>query len=217
MRWDDIHWDAKRFTVHSPKTAYIEGKGSRIVPLFPELEPFLLDAFEHVEEGQEYVFEQLRRSASKNLRTQALRYIKMAGVKPWKKTFQNLRSSRQTELVETWPEHVVAAWLGNSVEIARKHYLQVTDEHFDRATNGTPNMPESAAQNPTHLMQNVAQNPTQQAHARARSEWKNEDATDVLANFHAGQCDVDTKRCDSLRAAPHTPTGSRTPVSRMRT
>lgn len=29
--------------------------------------------------------------------------------------------------------HVVCQWIGNSQAIAAKHYLQVTDEHFERA------------------------------------------------------------------------------------
>jgi hypothetical protein len=29
--------------------------------------------------------------------------------------------------------HVVCAWLGNSESVARKHYLQVTEEHFEAA------------------------------------------------------------------------------------
>src|SRR5690606_7792105 len=45
----------------------------------------------------------------------------------------NLRASRQTELAEHFPEHVVCAWIGNSREIARRHYLQVRSEDFDRA------------------------------------------------------------------------------------
>jgi len=32
-----------------------------------------------------------------------------------------------------WPEHVVCAWMGNSKVVARKHYLQVTEEHFEQA------------------------------------------------------------------------------------
>jgi len=28
---------------------------------------------------------------------------------------------------------VVCAWIGNSQAVARKHYLQVTEEHFERA------------------------------------------------------------------------------------
>ncbi len=41
-------------------------------------------------------------------------------------------------MTETFPLHVVTAWLGNSQLIAAKHYLQVTDSHF-----------QEAAQNPT--------------------------------------------------------------------
>ena len=60
--------------------------------------------------------------------------IKRAGLVAWPRAWHNLRSSRQTELTETFPSHVVTAWLGNSERIAEKHYLQVLDSHFDRAS-----------------------------------------------------------------------------------
>lgn len=34
-----------------------------------------------------------------------------------------------------FPLHVVCDWIGNSATIAQKHYLQVTDSDFERATN----------------------------------------------------------------------------------
>ena len=37
------------------------------------------------------------------------------------------------ELAEEFPAHVVCAWMGNTEAIARKHYLQVTDDHFAAA------------------------------------------------------------------------------------
>ena len=40
-----------------------------------------------------------------------------------------------TKPVETFPSHVVTAWLGNSERIAEKHDLQVLDSHFDRAVH----------------------------------------------------------------------------------
>jgi hypothetical protein len=40
---------------------------------------------------------------------------------------------RQTELTYEHPQHVVCRWLGNSQLIAQRHYLQVTDEDFERA------------------------------------------------------------------------------------
>lgn len=64
-----------------------------------------------------------------NLRTQ----FERAGLSAWPRLFHNLRSSRQTELSESFPAHVVCAWLGNSEVIARDHYLQVTEEHFAKA------------------------------------------------------------------------------------
>ena len=47
--------------------------------------------------------------------------------------FQNLRSTRETELADDFPMHVVCQWIGNSQPIAAKHYLQVTDDHFSKA------------------------------------------------------------------------------------
>ncbi|MGD9724021.1 MAG: hypothetical protein AB7O59_21705 [Pirellulales bacterium] len=75
----------------------------------------------------------LYRDAGQNLRTQLERIIRRAGLEPWPKLFQNLRSTRETELAESFPMHVVCEWIGNSAAVAAKHYLQVTDEHFEQA------------------------------------------------------------------------------------
>ena len=45
----------------------------------------------------------------------------------------NLRSTRETELADAFPMHVVCQWIGNSQPFAAKHYLQVTDDHFSKA------------------------------------------------------------------------------------
>ena len=47
-----------------------------------------------------------------------------------------MRSSRETELAEQYPIQVVTAWIGNSIRVAEKHYLQVLDSHFDTASGG---------------------------------------------------------------------------------
>lgn len=141
LRWDDIDWEHNRMTVRSPKTEHHAGKASRPVPLFPELRPYLLELFAECEPGTEYVINRYR-DREANLRTQANRIIKRAGLEPWPKTFHNLRATRQTELCDRFPEHVVCAWIGNSRQVAVKHYLHVTDEHWQRATAG------EALQNP---------------------------------------------------------------------
>lgn len=133
LTWQDIDWENKTIRVTSPKTEHHAGKDFRIIPLFPELKPYLLNVFEQADEGSKYVITRYR-SSNANLRTHLLRIIRRAGVKPWPKLFHNLRSSRQTELAEEYPIHVVCAWMGNSRAVAQGHYLQITDEHIRRAT-----------------------------------------------------------------------------------
>src|SRR5688572_10153581 len=81
-----------------------------------------------------------------NLRSYLCRIINRAGLKPWPRLFHNLRSSRQTELSERYPLHVVCAWLGNTRDTATQHYLQVTDAHFDQVI--ADGAAAKAAQNP---------------------------------------------------------------------
>jgi len=132
LRWADVDWERSRITVHSPKTEHHEGKESRQVPIFPELRPYLEEVWEQAEPGTEFVITRYR-SGNANLRTQLERIIRLAGLEPWPKPFQNLRSTRETELAEKFPMHIVCAWIGNTQAVAAKHYLQVRDEDFDRA------------------------------------------------------------------------------------
>jgi len=132
LTWPDILWDQDRFRVHSPKTRK-QGKGERIVPLFPELRPYLEDAFELAEPGAVHIITRYRDSNA-NLRTEFLRIIRKAGVEPWERLFQNLRASRETELSERFPLRVVTDWLGNSPNVAHDHYLSTTEDHYKRAS-----------------------------------------------------------------------------------
>ena len=69
------------------------------------------------------------------------RIVKRAGLKPWPRIFHNLRASRQTELEAQHPTHVVCSWIGNSPAVAQKHYLQVTDDHFEKALRNALQQP----------------------------------------------------------------------------
>lgn len=132
LQWDDVDFKGGRIRVKSCKTEHHEGKGERVIPLWPELRPYLLKARREAAQGIEFVITRYR-DTNANLRTQLLRIIEKAEIEAWPKLFQNLRATRQTELEEEFPTHVVCAWLGNSERVASKHYLQVTDAHFDRA------------------------------------------------------------------------------------
>jgi integrase len=143
LKWSDVDFAADRIRVTAPKTEHHDGRGSREIPMFPELLRPLRDVFEQAEAGVEFVICKYRPATlqdsagnwrNANLRTQFKKIIERAGIEPWPKPFQNLRSTRETELAEDYPLHVVCAWIGNTERIAAKHYLQVTEDHFSSAT-----------------------------------------------------------------------------------
>jgi integrase len=154
LRWQDIDWNTNRITVQSPKTEHHPGRSYRTIPLFPELRPLLEQAFEAAPVGAEFVVDARFRKAAlgpagwlnANLRTSFLKIIRRAGLQPWPRMFQNLRASRETELVETYPVQVVTAWLGNTPKVAMRHYLMTTEEHFEDAVNRDQSAARKAAQ-----------------------------------------------------------------------
>jgi integrase len=167
LEWTDVDWGRDRFRVTSPKTEHHEGKGERWVPIFPELRPFLEEAFERALPGATHVITRTR-NPNANLRNQLVDITRKAGLVPWPKPFQNLRSSRETELAEVFPTHVVCGWLGNSQPVALKHYLQTTEEHYAKAARG------EAVQNP---VQQVAAPPRTESNDPPTCEAVQPDAT----------------------------------------
>lgn len=138
LRWGDVDWRRGRFVVRSPKTEHHEGKASRVVPIFPELRRYLQAVWDEGEFAPNVRISELPvitrwRLAEVNLRTRLHAIIRAAGLEPWPKAFVAMRSTRATELREEFPEHVVNAWIGHSQRVAERHYLQVTDAHFDQA------------------------------------------------------------------------------------
>jgi integrase len=163
LTWADVDWERSRITVRSSKTEHHEGGGVRQVPIFPELRPYLEEVFNEAEKnlarppvGTEDVITRYRDS-NVNLRTQLKRIIRRAGLEPWPKLFQNLRSTRETELAEVFPMHVVCSWIGNSQNVAKKHYLQTTEEHFARACAPSEKAHRKAHQQPAPMPCNAMQ------------------------------------------------------------
>ncbi len=178
LTWDDVNWEHNRIRVPSPKTEHHEGGDSRTIPLFPELRPHLLEAFEEAEPGTQHVVTRYR-DGNANLRTQLQRIIKRAGLDAWPKLFQNLRSTRETELAESFPMHVVCKWIGNSQPVAAAHYLQLTDEHFDRAVSGEPKAAQNAAQK---LHEAAGNDPKEESDEDAQGSPGSEDSGKLPVN-----------------------------------
>lgn len=154
LRWSDVLWDQQKFQVRCVKTEHHAGHETRFVPIFPELRPYLIEAYQLAGDGAEFVIGRYRHGAG-NLRTQLTRIIERAGEKPWPKLFQNLRSTRETELADRFPIHVVCEWIGNSAAVARKHYLQTTDEHFAAAVEALKSDAQSDAEKTGNQLQDV--------------------------------------------------------------
>gem|GEM_PF-2049941 len=117
-----------------PKTEHHTGGGTRLIPLFPELERPLLDCQEQALDGEVFIIQRYQ-GKSLNLRTQLERIIQKAGLEVWPKPFQNMRASRESELMKSYDLATACKWLGNSPTVAAKHYAMSTnlDDDFKRA------------------------------------------------------------------------------------
>ncbi len=136
LRWSDVDLPGGKMTINASKTEHHASGGVRVCPIFPELRPYLETAWDAAPDGpgSEFVVNRYRRP-NQNLRETFLKILARAGVTPWPRLFQNLRASRETELMARYPTKDVAAWLGNSVPVAMRHYAMATDESFQAAAD----------------------------------------------------------------------------------
>ena len=152
LTWGDVDWERGRLTVPSPKTEG-QGKPHRLIPLFPQLRPYLEAAFDAATEGDVFVFpEEFRRRATGergfngcNLRTTFGKCIRKAGVEPWPRMWHSLRASCESDLAQSFPLAVAAKWLGNTPSVALRHYVDPTDLAFEAAKTWEPGIVKSAA------------------------------------------------------------------------
>lgn len=131
LRWEDIDWANDRMTVHASKTEHHADGGVRSVPLFPQVRQALEILKRDRTDNDPRVI--TRYEPGQNLGTMLKQHIrKIPGVTDWPKTCQNLRSTRETELLRLTDGNIKAVcdWIGNSPQVALKHYAQVTDEDF---------------------------------------------------------------------------------------
>lgn len=166
LKWEHIDWTVSCITVPSPKTEHHAGQGSRLFPLLPSIRPYLEDVYSSRDEG-EYVFPRKLRDralgpaawANCNLRTQLERIIRGSGLKPWSRLWHSMRASCQTDLIQQHPIPVVCRWLGNSVAVAMRHYVDVSDSDFRKAIDRDPYA--TSAQIPTQYNAVTHENNTQ--------------------------------------------------------
>ena len=166
LRWQDISLDQNKMTIHAKKTKRYEGKGTRVIPIFPELVEPLLAARKEANENDVYVITKhapryLKKVAdrsklgkiSANLGTIFSKFVRRAGVKEWSKVINNIRASWISDLLDgkyQTPDQqfgiqVIAEWAGNSPKVILRYYGRVRHQVFDQVTqfneqikSGTP-------------------------------------------------------------------------------
>ncbi len=126
QKWADIDLTNDLMIIRSHKTPPV-----RRCPIFPELRPHLMRAKQHATKGAVYV--QTRYGHDDNILTTMEKIVIRAGLVPWEKPMQNLRATRETELLSHYPAKDVTGWLGNSPTVANNHYAMPMQESFDRA------------------------------------------------------------------------------------
>ena len=124
LHWSDIDWENHRMTIRPVKVR------QREVPLMPELYNFLLRRHQDADGDPTHVVSGINKTTTNYHFRKA---IKAAGHDVWSDLWHTLRASFQTELSEYFGVKVVSDWVGNSPDVARKHYLQTHDEHFTKA------------------------------------------------------------------------------------
>ena len=88
----------------------------------------------------------------------------------------------------TFPSHVVCEWLGNSEDIARKHYYQMTDDHFAQANRPTEKAAaKKAAQNAIKCANRCSRGGMPVA-AESRTKSRNPLGRMQIARKPAGTC-----------------------------
>lgn len=142
LTWADINWEKNTMLIHSPKTER-RGKPSRLVPLFPEIRPFLEKQFAVASESTEvgklresHVFPKLRKHT--NVATTAKKFVKAAGFVPWDKFWNALRASRETDLMDLVGLRRACQWIGNTPKVAMTNYaLMKSSDYIDAGSTET--------------------------------------------------------------------------------
>ena len=130
-RWEDVDWDAERFTVRSPKTERC-GKDRRVIPLFSELRREL-ETLRSKSRSKDFIV--VKRRTKTSVYQAIKKLCADLGIPTWTRLVQNLRASRSNEIYREFNEVAESEWIGHSTVTARKHYLQLLDSDFVKATS----------------------------------------------------------------------------------
>jgi integrase len=132
LAWSDINWESNYIRIIAKKEWQPKDKNPRNIPLCPELQKILLEAYNRAESGQNQVVEGI---VVENLWRDFNTLFQRAGVSKYSKPFHTLRKSCITDWAANYPAHVVKEWAGHSsLDTTDRYYLQVPESEYSRAS-----------------------------------------------------------------------------------
>lgn len=134
----DIAIARRALSVRDTKRA-AHGHGTRTVPIFPELERVLGIADERagdrsVAGRRGLLLPDLGSLTTSAMSQRAVRLSERLGLELPSRFWQNSRATRESELMDQFGIVKACKWIGNSPDVAMKHYAIVRKVDFDRAT-----------------------------------------------------------------------------------
>ena len=130
LTWRDIKWDAKTLRVLAEGERRTTKQGLREVPIQPRLMAVLQAAYDAAEDGATRVCHVSNNNVERTVRVLATR----AGFELDDKPLHTLRKNLETDWLADHPVLDVTAWLGNSPNVAAKHYNRTKPETIAKVT-----------------------------------------------------------------------------------
>jgi integrase len=142
LEWSDVDWDRRRLRVRNRVGKETTKSRAREVPIEPDLFDRLFEAFA---DGGGASIKVIQKVRQENVWRDFRKICDRAGLTPWAKWCHTLRKNCETDWSKIMPMPVVTEWLGNSVQVAMRHYVRAEASDFARISQ--PESAQKRAQN----------------------------------------------------------------------
>ena len=107
-------------------------------PLFQEIENLLVEHCEMLPEGCEYLFPNIRQLSEGGIHERFTSFLKRKGITVWSSLFNNIRSTRSTEISREYGSVLESRWIGHSEATFKMSYdFDIESDYKVRDTNVT--------------------------------------------------------------------------------
>ncbi|MEL7500042.1 MAG: site-specific integrase [Planctomycetota bacterium] len=128
LKWEHVDLDRGQLVVLDSKK-----KRYRVMPIFDIVRDELNRQRSHSGDSQYVASKLFRDNSDSDNYNRIKKAIRRSGQLCWMRLRQNLRSSCENDLLEIFPERLVAEWVGHSVGVSRDHYQKQRDKTYKDA------------------------------------------------------------------------------------